>query len=462
MTNLEVNKIFFLGIGGIGMSAIARYFLQQGKTVYGYDKTPSPLTDKLIEEGAVITFSDEIKSLDNHFTSADKDEVLVVYTPAIPKSSELFQFFTNEGYRFFKRSQVLGWISQNIPTIAVAGTHGKTTTSSLISHVLNVAGVSFSAFLGGIANNFGSNYVLNEDPKWLVVEADEFDRSFLTLHPQIAVITSADADHLDIYGDEQEFLNGFRSFVNQIQPNGKLIIHQPAYETLGLNRPALTYCIKCNAMVNAIEVMPSDGMFQFSIVQGQDERQFAIALPGIHNVQNAMAAFLVAKQLGISDQLISKAFMSFTGVDRRFHYHVKTRGQVYIDDYAHHPSEINAVRESLRLMYPERKITAIFQPHLFTRTRDFMDGFAQSLEEFDEIYLLDIYPARELPINGITSAVLLKKIKNAQKFLVSKEDLVPRLAKAETDIVVTLGAGDIDRLVQPVKEILKDKVARRD
>ncbi len=463
MNNLEVNKIFFLGIGGIGMSAIARYFLQQGRAVYGYDKTPSPLTDKLIEEGAVITFSDTKESLDSDFLDAIKEEVLVVYTPAIPKTSELFQFFANEGYRFFKRSQVLGWISQEIPTIAVAGTHGKTTTSSLIAHVLKTAGIDFTAFLGGIANNFGSNYVLNANPKWMVVEADEFDRSFLTLHPQIAVITSADADHLDIYGDEQEFLNGFRSFVNQIQPNGKLIIHQPAYENLGLNRPALTYCINCNAMVKAIEVMPSDGMFQFSILQGgQDERQFAIALPGIHNVQNAMAAFLVAKQLGISDQLISKAFMSFTGVDRRFHYQVRTKGQVYIDDYAHHPSEINAVRESLRMIYPERKITAIFQPHLFTRTRDFMDGFAQSLEEFDEIFLLDIYPARELPLEGITSEALLKKIKNGAKYLVSKEDLIARLAKAETDIVVTLGAGDIDRLVQPIKEVLKDKIAKRD
>ncbi len=462
MTNLEVNKIFFLGIGGIGMSAIARYFLQQGRSVYGYDKTPSALTDKLIEEGAVITFTDKVDALDKEFLATNKDEVLVVYTPAVPQTSELFQFFTLGEYRFFKRSQVLGWISQNIPTIAVAGTHGKTTTSSLIAHVLKVAGVPFSAFLGGIANNFGSNYVLNENPKWLVVEADEFDRSFLTLHPQIAVITSADADHLDIYGDEQEFLNGFRSFIKQILPNGKLIIHQPAYQKLNLHQPALTYCINCSAMVNAIEIMPSEGMFQFSIVQGPDERQFAIALPGIHNVQNAMAAYLVAKQLGIADKLISQAFMSFTGVDRRFHYHVKTKGQVYIDDYAHHPSEIDAVRQSLRMMYPERKITVVFQPHLFTRTRDFMEGFAQSLAQFDEIFLLEIYPARELPLPGVNAEALLKRIQNAQKSLVTKEELVAKLVKADTDIVVTLGAGDIDRLVMAIKEGIKDKVAVRD
>lgn len=457
MNHASVNKIFFLGIGGIGMSAIARYFLNQGKSVYGYDKTASPLTDKLSEEGAIITFDDKVDALDKAFLAASKEDVLIVRTPAVPLDSEIYQYFEKEAYKIFKRSQVLGWISEQTPTIAVAGTHGKTTTSSLIAHVLKVAGVPFSAFLGGIANNFGSNFVIHENPEWLVIEADEFDRSFLTLHPQIAVVTSCDPDHLDIYGDDQEFLNGFRAFVNQIKPKGQLIVHQPAYQRMGLNQPALTYCIQCNAMVSANEIMPSEGMFQFSIVRGLDERQFALSLPGLHNVQNAMAAYLVAKELGIEDKIINKAFMSFTGVERRFHYHLRSKAQTYIDDYAHHPSEIDAVRDSLRLMYPEKKITVVFQPHLYSRTRDFMPGFAKSLGEFDEIFLLDIYPARELPIEGITSEVLLKKIQNSAKKLVSKEQLVDKLLKSETEIVVSLGAGDIDRLVKPMAEALTEK-----
>ncbi|MES2629872.1 MAG: UDP-N-acetylmuramate--L-alanine ligase [Bacteroidota bacterium] len=460
MSQLSVNKIFFLGIGGIGMSAIARYFLSQGKSVYGYDKTPSPLTDKLIAEGAVITFEDSVAALTEEFTSAPAEDVLIVRTPAVPVNSEIFRFFEKQGYQQFKRSQVLGWISEQTPTIAVAGTHGKTTTSSLIAHVLKVAEIPFSAFLGGIANNFNSNFVLHEKPEWLVIEADEFDRSFLTLHPQIAIITSADADHLDIYGDENEFLNGFRAFVDQVKPKGQLIIHQNAYNKLGLNKPALTYCINCDAMVSASEIMPSEGMFQFSIVKGKDERQFALALPGIHNVQNAMAAYLVAKQLGINDVTINKAFMSFAGVERRFHYQLRNRQQVYIDDYAHHPSEIDAVRESLRLMYPDRKLTVVFQPHLFTRTRDFMDGFAKSLAEFDEIFLLDIYPARELPLEGITSEALLSKVRNPHKSLVSKENITEKLIKTETEVVVTLGAGDIDRLVEPIRKSLETKISK--
>lgn len=458
MSQLSVNKIFFLGIGGIGMSAIARYFLGQGKAVYGYDKTPSPLTDKLIEEGAVITFEDNVASLSADFTSASKDEVLIIRTPAVPQNSELYQFLETQGYKQFKRSQVLGWISQQTPTIAVAGTHGKTTTSSLIAHVLQVAGIPFSAFLGGIANNFNSNYVLHNKPEWLVVEADEFDRSFLTLHPQIAVITSADPDHLDIYGDENEFINGFKAFVSQINPNGQLIIHQQAYKKLGLNQPATTYCIDGDAMVVASEIMPSEGMFQFSIVKGKDERQFALALPGIHNVLNAMAAYLVAKQLGIGDSVINKAFMSFAGVERRFHFQLKGKTQVYIDDYAHHPSEIDAVRASLRMMYPEKKLTVVFQPHLFSRTRDFMDDFAISLSDFDEIFLLDIYPARELPLEGITSQALLQKVRNPNKTLVTKESILEKLKKSDTEIVVTLGAGDIDRLVTPIKNVLESKL----
>ncbi len=458
MSKLVANKIFFLGIGGIGMSAIARYFLVMGKQVYGYDKTPSPITDKLQEEGAQIFFEDNSDAL---FAAIKdhKNDVLVVRTPAVPGNSELFNYFQNEAFEMAKRSVVLGWISTDTPTIAVAGTHGKTTTSSLIAHLLQVAGIPFSAFLGGIANNFNSNYVANPNAKWLVVEADEFDRSFLTLHPQLAVITSADPDHLDIYGDSEEFANGFRSFIANLVEGGKLIIHQTAYSKLGLTAPALTYCISCDAMISATEIQASEGMFQFSLIEGKKEQQFAIALPGIHNVENALAAYAVGKQLGISDDTINKALMSFTGVERRFHYQIKGRELVYVDDYAHHPSEINAVCKSLRMIYPERKISVVFQPHLYSRTRDFLDGFAKALAEFDEVFLLDIYPARELPIEGITSELLLKKIQCGHKQLVSKEDMVSKVAKSETEVVVTLGAGDIDRLVAPLKQALLNKIA---
>jgi UDP-N-acetylmuramate--alanine ligase len=451
MNQLTINKVYFLGIGGIGMSAIARYFLKMGKEVYGYDRTPSHLTEKLSEEGAVISYNDSVNDIPAAFTSGTKEDVLVVRTPAVPADSALYKFFEAEGYNIFKRSQVLGWITAQTPTIAVAGTHGKTTTSSLIAHVLQTAGIPFSAFLGGIANNFNSNFVINEKAEWIVAEADEFDRSFLTLHPTISVITSTDADHLDIYGDASEFNNGFRSFIGNLAEGGKLIIHQNAYDKLELTAPALTYCIHCKAMVSAEEIQASEGMFQFSIRKGLDERQFALSLPGIHNVENALAAYSVAKELGISDHIINKAFMSFTGVERRFHYHIRRKGFVYLDDYAHHPSEISAVRDSLRMMYPEKKITAVFQPHLYSRTRDFMAGFAQSLAEFDEVFLLDIYPARELPIEGIDSAALLKKIQNGHKHLVTKEELVERLAKTELEVLVTLGAGDIDRLVEPIR-----------
>ncbi len=458
MKGLKFDKVFFLGIGGIGMSALARYFLHQGTQVFGYDKTATALTEQLHAEGAKITFVDDFNTVAEEFKTAHPENVLVVRTPAVPVKSELYQYFTTNNYTMAKRAVVLGWIADQTPTIAVAGTHGKTTTSSLIAHVLNVAGISFNAFLGGIATNFGSNLVLNSKPEWLVVEADEFDRSFLTLHPTITVITSTDADHLDVYGNEQEFQKGFQEFVKQLKPTGQLIIQQAAYERLELNQPALTYCLNCDAMYSAIEIMPSEGMFQFSIVNGVDERQFALSLPGLHNVQNAMAAYLVAKQVGINDQLINKAFMSFEGVERRFQYHIRNNGITYIDDYAHHPSEINAVHDSLRLMYPGKHIAVVFQPHLFTRTRDFMPEFAKSLSAFDEVMLLDIYPARETPIDGVSSEALLKLMNNPNKQVVSKENLTEVLSKSASEIVVTLGAGDIDKLVENVKNCLSQKI----
>ncbi|HEX4887097.1 MAG TPA: UDP-N-acetylmuramate--L-alanine ligase [Luteibaculaceae bacterium] len=459
MNRLGASTVFFLGIGGIGMSAIARYFLHHKKRVLGYDKTPSSLTDRLQEEGAEIFFNDDPAELQRLLSDADAADLLVVITPAVPKDSQLSVYIRENQFLTLKRSEVLGEISATMPTIAVAGTHGKTTTTTLIAHVLQVAGVKFNAFLGGISNNFNSNLVLHNDAKWMVVEADEFDRSFLTLHPSIAVVTSVDADHLDIYGDVKTFQSGFSDFIAKLKADGTLICHQQAYRQLGLSRPALTYCLDCNAMYSATEIMSAEGMFQFSIVSGIDERQFALSIPGLHNVQNALAAYLVAKQLGISDVVINKAFMSFAGIERRFHYQVRTRDLVYIDDYAHHPTEISAVYDSLRFMYPERKITAIFQPHLFTRTRDFMDGFAASLSEFDEVLLLDIYPARELPIEGVTSDALAAKMKGRPVKRLGKEQVNDYLLRSETEVVLTIGAGDIDRLVEPIRQTLLKKVS---
>lgn len=456
----DIKYFYFLGIGGIGMSALARYFKAMGKDVSGYDKTQTKLTDEIIKEGINIHFEDNIKKIQPEILNF-KDETIIIYTPAVPKDHSEYQFFNANGFNIKKRSEVLGMITQDTYTIAVAGTHGKTTTSTLIAHILKSSGVDCSAFLGGISLNYNTNLLLNQkseisNPKSIVVvEADEYDRSFLTLHPSVAVITSVDADHLDIYGNKKEVEESYFLFSEQVKPEGTLIVKKTVDNTLSIKRKKFTYSLTSNADYTAKNIVVKNGEYHYDIVYPQGEiNNVVIGLPGKHNVENSVAAVAVAKSLEISDDSIKKALSSFKGVKRRFEYHIKNENLVYIDDYAHHPEELKACIKSVREMYPEKKITGIFQPHLFSRTRDFADEFARSLELLDELILMEIYPARELPMEGITSQWLLEKVNLKNKMVCAKKDLVSQVASANPEVIITLGAGDIDTFVTPIKNKL--------
>lgn len=445
----NINKVFFVGIGGIGMSAIARYFVQRGCRVAGYDKTRTPLTDQLSNEGVAITYADDESTLPNEFCAFSND-TLVIYTPAIPKDSVLLAYFNGLGYALQKRSQVLGIISKGMYCIAVAGTHGKTTTSSMIAHLLKDTGYDCTAFLGGITTNYQSNLLLGKN-NVVVVEADEYDRSFLTLRPDVAVITSMDADHLDIYGDASHLTESFKLFAGQLKDGGKLFVRN------GLPLDGITYSISGNSALQASNIRVSDGKFVFDFYDGMtDIAGLELQMGGRHNVLNATAAIGVALSLGIGANAIKKSLANFKGVKRRFETIFKSDEQVYIDDYAHHPEELKACFNAVRELYPDRKLTAVFQPHLFSRTRDFVDGFAEVLSTVDDLILLDIYPARELPIAGVTSQWLLEKITAPVKRLCGK-DLVPELLKNEKPtLILTVGAGDIDTLITPIKQMLEN------
>ncbi len=449
-----VHRVYFLGIGGIGMSALARWFAHEGYNVSGYDRTPSPLTDELIAEGMNVTFED---SLDTIPASVKKspESTLIVWTPAIPKNSIQLAYFQENGFTLKKRSEVLGMVTKNFYTIAVAGTHGKTTTSSLIAHLFKDAGKPIAAFLGGITQNYQSNLILgkkkSKKQRFVVVEADEFDRSFLRLHPNEAVLTSTDADHLDIYGDENTILDGFGEFIKLIDKKGKLFIQYNAADRLGAARlpkvPTRIYGLRSEG-IRAENIQARPGSFVFDYVDGQKViSQLELFIPGFHNVENALAAIAIASAHEITDEEIKKGLASFRGVKRRFEIHVNQNSLVYIDDYAHHPEEIRACLSSVIAMYPASKLTVVFQPHLYSRTRDFADGFSESLSLADEVILLDIYPARELPIEGVTSEMLLEKINSKKKVVLSKGELMDYLQKSAPEVLVTLGAGDIDRLV---------------
>lgn len=451
----KLNTVYFLGVGGIGMSALARYFLAQGCKVYGYDKTKTELTEQLEEEGIQIHYDEDVEFLKTVVSS--NDDVLICYTPAIPKDNKELQFLQNNDFELLKRSQVLGLISQNYFTIAIAGTHGKTTTSSIVAHVINECLGNCVAFLGGISLNFNSNLLLNKDAEYLVVEADEYDRSFLTLSPDIALITSLDADHLDIYGDGNEMQEAYKAFVNKIKSGGSLITKNQyidEFESVeGIN--ISTYGLKEKSDTYASGLRIENGAFYADIESGSASTlNVEIGLPGIHNVENAIGAFAIAEQLGIDKSQIKDALASYKGVKRRFEYHIKTPGMVYIDDYAHHPSELEVCIKSVKELYPNKKVTGVFQPHLYTRTRDFADGFASSLSLLDELLLMDIYPARELPIEGVTSQMLLDKIDIAEKSLVTKENLLEIVLQKDVEVLLTLGAGDIDVFVKPITKIL--------
>lgn len=461
MNILDYKLYYFLGAGGIGMSALVRYFNHYGKTVHGYDKTETGLTKQLQSEGATLHFHEDetlVKQLVSHYK---KEEVLVIYTPAVPKDHAEFVYLQQNGYNLQKRAWVLGEITKQFKTIAIAGTHGKTTTTTLVTHILRTGGINCFAFLGGISQNYKTNLLLGDvadKDAYVVVEADEYDRSFLTLHPYITVITSVDADHLDIYGDKDAMHQTYTQFASQVQKDGFLIVKKSVDNDLRLNNKRLIYSLNLGTEYSADSIEIIDGEFCYDINSPVEPvSHVAIGLPGLHNVENSIAAVAVAQQLGIKGDAINKALRSFKGVKRRFDYRVKSKSVVYIDDYAHHPEELRAAISAAKQLYPDKKVTGIFQPHLFSRTRDFADGFAESLDLLDVCVLLEIYPAREKPIEGINSQMLLDKMTCKEKFLVKKEDVIEFLKTHPPQVVMTLGAGDIDSLIEAIEELLSEK-----
>ena len=455
----EVKHIYFLGAGGIGMSALIRYFLVQGVKVAGYDKTASDLTNELIAEGAQITFYDDVNHVHDFFKFADHNQqALVVFTPAIPDDLAIKKWVLQSNIISLKRAEVLGFICHEHPTLAVAGTHGKTTTSTLLAHILVEAGMQPWAFLGGISANYNTNFLKGAESSWLVVEADEYDRSFLKLFPTISIITSTEADHLDIYGDGQQVINSFADFAKQTQ---QLVVAQDNTNiNTKLDTPVEHYGLS-NAFNTAQKINVRDGAFHFDLKVNEHLIEDAtLGMPGIHNIENAVAASLVASKIGIGMPQIKQALANFKGVKRRFEVIVQHPEMVYIDDYAHHPTELKACIESVRMLYPNQRLTGIFQPHLYSRTRDFYDGFAESLDLLDEIILLEIYPARELPIAGVSATELLNKCKNNHKILLPKNEITSYLKTHQPQVLLTLGAGDIDLLVKPIKEVLENLIAQ--
>jgi len=460
----NIRTAYFLGIGGIGMSAIARYFNHLGIKVMGYDKTPTALTNELIKEGIDIHFEDLGEKISN-FVPMHRDNIsnlLVVLTPAIPANHQEWAWFKNNDFTILKRSQVLGLISQNHQTIGVAGTHGKTTTSTLIAHILKQSSVDCSAFLGGISTNYNTNLLLSNQPinestnqPIVVIEADEFDRSFLTLYPTIAIITSTDADHLDIYGEHNELKKSFLDYTNRLVNGGTLIIKKELDLIHDVTVNYVTYSIESEADVYAKNIVITKGNYNFDLVyKGTEINNLQLGIPGLHNVENAVAASAVCLMSGVTAIELRAALLGFKGVKRRFEYIIKNDSQIYIDDYAHHPEELRAIISSVKNMFPNEEIVVAFQPHLFSRTRDFVDGFAESLSIANEVFLLDIYPARELPIEGITSKIIFDKI-TSQKHLVSRNELLEALKINQPKVFLTLGAGDIDLMINPIKEILE-------
>ena len=454
----DIEKVYFIGIGGIGMSALARYFKQRGAAVFGYDKTSSDLTKKLVKEGIKIHYDAAVESIPEKID-------LVVYTPAVGEENVELKYFRTHNFVLKKRAEVLGIISQNKRMIAIAGTHGKTTTSAIIAYVLRVGGVDCTAFLGGISQNFASNFIAGKS-EWVVAEADEYDRSFLQLNPEIALILSMDADHLDVYGNEHSVRDSFKAFTKKVKAGGKVFLR---------NRLTINYD------KNDIDTMPhlnidfdsfgvEDGLYRaenLSVEAGYMVFDFLspierienirFPLPGRHNVENAVAAITIALQLGLKGEVIKKALAFFKGIKRRFEFIYRDENCVYIDDYAHHPVELVAVINAARTFFPNRKITGIFQPHLYSRTKDFANEFAKALDELDELLLMEIYPARESAIPGVNSTMILDRMKNPNKNIVSKEELLSVLKSKELEVLISLGAGDIGTFVSAIKKQLQDE-----
>lgn len=450
----HVKYVYLLGIGGIGMSGLARYFNRMGKQVSGYDRTESALTKELTEEGIHVHYMDDVNMIPAEVKSASPDELLLIHTPAIPRDHKELNYFRSMNSRLYKRSEVLGMITEGSFTIAIGGTHGKTTTTTLVAHILKTAGYDMAAFLGGISANYNTNFLLGEKNEYVVVEADEFDRSFLTLHPDIAVITSVDADHLDIYGDSKSVTSSYQEFAERVKKDGTLIVSDSIAAVF--DKDACKYSIEGQADYTSYNLRPEAFRTKFTFRSAKGTHDYELGIPGIHNVENATAAIAAAELVNIDQSTIGKALKTFTGVKRRFEYHLK-KGTILIDDYAHHPAELTAFISSVKQIFPHKVITGIFQPHLYTRTRDFDREFMTALSLLDEVILLDIYPARELPIEGVSSAMLLNGITSGKKVVMSKEELLNYVGQNSFEVLLTMGAGDIDLLVEPIAKILEGK-----
>ncbi len=456
----DIHRIYFLGIGGIGMSALARYFLKGGIDVAGYDSTSTRLTDQLIAEGCQVHFTDNQKDIPVPFSSlAQKDSTLIVYTPAVSKDHAGMKFFTANKYQIFKRSEVLGLISEQLKTIAVAGTHGKTTVSALLAHILKQSENDCTAFIGGILKNYDSNMLFGSG-EMAVVEADEFDRSFLHLSPFAAIITSIDPDHLDVYLDYLNLLKSFGQFVEKIKKGGKLLLKKgidiPLSESQLRDLNILSYSLDSETDFFAKNIELNEGFYNFDVVTpGAVVEGLRLGMPGKINVENAVAAVSMAWILGIPEEIIRKSLFDFRGIERRFDIRFKSPGFTYIDDYAHHPVEIDSFIQSVKQLFPGKNLTGIFQPHLFSRTRDLYIDFAKSLEAFDELILLNIYPAREKEIEGISSKMILDKVKIRRKAIMTKDQVLDYVQEIQTDVLITMGAGDIDELTEPIVKILE-------
>ena len=456
MQTKEIKSVYFVGAGGIGMSALVRYFLTKGYNVGGYDKTPSELTEKLIEEGAKIHYEENVEDIDSCFKQ--KDSTLIVYTPAIPAEHKEMVYFRERGFEIQKRAQVLGFLTQSHKGLCVAGTHGKTTTSTMAAHLLHQSKVDCNAFLGGISKNYGTNYILS-DSDYVVIEADEFDRSFHWLRPYMTVITATDPDHLDIYGTKEAYLESFRHYTTLIQPGGALIIHKGLEMKPDVQEGVRVYeYVREEGDFHAENIRIGGGEIVFDFVHpGGVVKDIQLGVPVSINIENGIAAMALAILNGVSEEDLRKGMKSFGGVDRRFDFKVKTDKMVFLSDYAHHPNEIEQSVKSVRELYKDKKIAAIFQPHLYTRTRDFYKEFASALSLLDCVYLCDIYPARELPIEGVTSKLIYDNLRSGiEKHLIHKEDILDVARSRNFDVLMSLGAGDIENYVPQITKILSE------
>ena len=458
---MDVNtlkSVYFIGAGGIGMSALVRYFLSKGKKVGGYDRTPSELTMKLIEEGADIHYEEAPEKIPAEFK--DPESTLVIYTAAMPEDHILLQYFRKHGFTIYKRAQVLGMLTRSSKGLCAAGTHGKTTTSTMTAHLLHQSQVGCDAFLGGISKNYGTNLLLSDDSAYVVIEADEFDRSFHWLSPYATIITSTDADHLDIYGTEEAYLESFNHYTSLIQPGGSLVIREGIRLQPRLQEGVRLYTYSSESGdFHAENIRIGGGEIVFDYVSPLGNiSDVQLGVPIAINIENGIAAMALAQLSGVSNEEIKTGMASFRGVDRRFDFKIKTDKVVYLSDYAHHPEEIKQSILSMRALYGDKKLTGIFQPHLYTRTRDFYQEFAESLSLLDEVILTDIYPARELPIEGVSSQLIYDNLRpDIDKILCTKEEVIDILKKKEIEVLMTLGAGDIENYAPQICEILNER-----